>query len=638
MLSTDPLSLYWLPAPEDFTSDMLAVRATADPARRLESLTAVAGRRLDFLQTRRVDTALSELARSARVGGPRLRLMMMGSGSLEHLAAGIRVGALRRGLLVDVETAPYGQWRQEILDTESRLYSFEPHAVLLALDHASLSPRLHLNASVSEVRSAVESAVADLSVLWRRIRERTAATVVQQLPWSDAPPLFGHGDRLVAAAPRAVAARLELCLADAAADEGVVLLDPPVAEVGNRRIADPALWHHAKQAVSPAAGPWFGDHVARVLAAVRGLSKKVLVLDLDNTIWGGTIGDDGLNGIVLGQGSATGEAFASFQRYARRLADRGVLLAACSKNDAATVEAALAEHPEMELRRGDFAAFEVSWGDKASALRRIASDLSLGIDSLVFVDDNPAERALVRRELPEVSVPELPDAPELFARCIADAGYFEAVSFTAEDAARRDQYAANRERRRLETTVTDIDGFLRELDMTLTVVPFRAVDIQRIAQLINKTNQFNLTTRRYAEAEVRALMTDPSVLTYAGRLVDRFGDNGLTSIVIARRCLQDGEVVVEIDTWLMSCRILGRRVEHAMLAVIAADAAAAGGTRLLGRYRPTPRNGLVKGLYPALGFTPIEAADGDDDLWSLPLDGAAVAIADHLKLIHERAA
>ena len=186
--------------------------------------------------------------------------------------------------------------------------------------------------------------------------------------------------------------------------------------------------------------------------------------------------------------------------------------------------------------------------------------------------------------------------------------------------------------------VTDIDGFLRELDMTLTVVPFRAVDIQRIAQLINKTNQFNLTTRRYAEAEVRALMTDPSVLTYAGRLVDRFGDNGLTSIVIARRCLQDGEVVVEIDTWLMSCRILGRRVEHAMLAVIAADAAAAGGTRLLGRYRPTPRNGLVKGLYPALGFTPIEAADGDDDLWSLPLDGAAVAIADHLKLIHERAA
>ncbi|MEA5557278.1 hypothetical protein, partial [Nodularia spumigena] len=290
MLSTDPLSLYWLPPAPDFTADMLAVRAAEDTGHRLDLLTALAGRRLDFLQTRRVDAAIAELARSAPAGATRLRLLMMGSGSLEHLAAGIRVGALRRGLLAEIETTPFGQWRQEILDPGSRLYDFQPHAVLLALDHATLTPRLPLGAPVSEVRAAVEAAVADLTTLWRRIRERTPATVIQQMPWSDAPPLFGHGDRLVAAAPRAVAARLELCLSDAAAAEGVMLLDPPIAEIGTRTVTDPALWHHAKQAISPAAAPWFGDHVARVLAAARGLSKKVLVLDLDNTIWGGTIG------------------------------------------------------------------------------------------------------------------------------------------------------------------------------------------------------------------------------------------------------------------------------------------------------------------------------------------------------------
>lgn len=634
MTMTDPLALHWLPPAGDLTAALEAARNHDDPSGRWAGLMAIAGQRLDFLQTRKLDRALDGLLDGLPATTPRLRLAVLGSGSLEHLGPGIRIGALRRGLLVDVEIGPYGQWRQQVLDPASALYGFGPDAVLLVLDHATLLPDLPLTASKAEAEAAVDAAVGDLIAIWRRIRD-AAPTVIQQLPWSDEPSMFGHGERLIPGAPHALGDRLGRRIAEAAAEEGVVLLEIPAASVGARHIGDPALWHHAKQAVSPAAVPWFGDQIARVLTALRGLSKKVLVLDLDNTLWGGVIGDDGVDGIVLGQGSAAGEAFAAFQHHAKRLSERGVLLAACSKNDAATVDAALAEHPEMVLRRNDFAAYEVGWGDKAAALRRIASSLSLGIDSLVFVDDNPAERALVRRELPAVAVPELPEAPELYARCIADAGYFEAVSFTAEDATRNAQYAANRQRRRMQSATTDMDGYLRELDMTLTVGPFRPVDVQRVAQLINKTNQFNLTTRRYTEAEVREMMSDPAVVTYAARLADRFGDNGLTSVVIGRRVPDDGGEAIEIDTWLMSCRILGRRIENAMLAVIASDAAALGGTRLIGRYRPTDRNRLVKDLYPGLGFAPVDESDGET-AWELPL-GVPPGPPDHLTVIHQGA-
>lgn len=637
-MTTDPFSLYWLPRADDFGAALSAIRAD-DPAGRLAGLEALANCRLDFLQTRRLDRALTESADAIPAAAPRLRLAMLGSSSQEHLVPGIRVGALRRGLVVDVEVAPYGQWRQQAIDPSSSLHAFEPDAVLLALDQASLLPDQPVAAGLAAARSAVDAAVEDLAAVWRGIRERTAATVVQQLPWSDDPSLFGHGELLVPGSTGALAARLNLRLTEAAAAEGVLLLDVPAAAAGPglRQLGDPMLWHHAKQAVSPAAAPWYGDQVGRVLAALRGRSRKVLVLDLDNTVWGGTIGDDGIDGIVLGQGSGAGEAFAAFQRYARRMSERGVLLAACSKNDESTVLDALARHPEMVLRREDFAAFEVSWGDKPAALQRIARDLNLGIDSLVFVDDNPAERAIVRRTLPSVAVPELPEAPELYGRCVADAGYFDTVSFTAEDSARNAQYAANRERRRLEVTATDMDGFLRDLDMTLTVGPFRPVDVQRIAQLINKTNQFNLTTRRYTEAEVRSMLEDPAVLTYAARLSDRFGDNGLTSVVIGRHTAKGDEPAVEIDTWLMSCRVLGRRVEDAMLSVVASDTTRAGVTRLIGRYRPTPRNGMVRDLFKDLGFSRRADFENGETEWELPLTSGPLPPPDHLTVIQQGA-
>ena len=242
--------------------------------------------------------------------------------------------------------------------------------------------------------------------------------------------------------------------------------------------------------------------LARVIAAQRGLSKKCLVLDLDNTLWGGVIGDDGPEGIILGEGTGTGEAHLALQRYARQLRERGVILAVCSKNDPAVAEAVFRDHPEMLLKLTDIAAFVANWEDKAVNLRRIAEQLNIGIDSLVFVDDNPAERARIRQSLPMVAVPELPADAGQYVRCLADAGYFESVAFTADDSRRGEQYSANASREAFRESSQNMDDFLRGLDMSVTFGPFQTVDLTRVAQLIGKTNQFNPTTRRYSLEDV----------------------------------------------------------------------------------------------------------------------------------------
>ncbi|QJE73382.1 HAD-IIIC family phosphatase [Aerophototrophica crusticola] len=626
-------ALHWLPPCPDLDRRLAALKADHGRADGLAEAMALANTRLDFLQTRRLDGIVQKLPEEVWSGRPRLRVTLLGTGTMEHLPPGIRVAALRRGLRVDCAVSGYGQWRQDILDPGSPLAAAKPDVLLLAVDPAELLPELPLSASAEDAAQAVEAVAEEVVGLWRRARERTGAAIIHQAMPLNEPATFGHLERLVPASRGALAAALDAKLVEAAARERVLLLDlrTALAEIGAREVGDLRLWHHAKQAISPAATPWYGEQVGRILAALRGLSKKVLVLDLDNTLWGGVIGDDGLAGIVLGQGSATGEAFVAFQRHVHRLSRRGVVLAVSSKNNLDTAEAVFRDHPEMVLRREDIAAFEANWEDKPSALRRIARDLELGIDSLVFFDDNPAERELVRRTLPEVAVPEVPDAPELYVQTLADAGYFEAVAFTVDDAKRTDQYRANAERKQMAAGSTDMDGFLRDLGMVLEVRRFTPVDLPRITQLINKTNQFNLTTRRYTEPEVQELAADAQVLAYAARLRDRFGDNGIIAIIIGRRIDAGGRPALDLDTWLMSCRVLGRTVEQAMLRVVAEDARVHGIGLLLGTYLPSPKNGMVREHYPRLGFAP-DGDEGEATRWRLDLEAADLPTAPHVAL------
>jgi FkbH-like protein len=420
--------------------------------------------------------------------------------------------------------------------------------------------------------------------------------------------LLGGNEHRLPGSKAAFIARLGAALRPMADAAGVDLLalDERAARDGLTAWHDAGLWHRAKQEISPTAAPMYGDLVGRIIAARLGRSFKCLVLDLDNTLWGGVIGDDGLEGIVLGQGSAMGEAFVAFQDYCRELSRRGVILAVCSKNDAANALEAFDKHPEMVLRRGDIACFVANWSDKASNLRAIAEQLNIGLDSLVFVDDNPFERSLVRQELPMVAVPEIGDDPVSYAQTIADAGYFEALAITEEDRERSGQYQGNLMRESLRSTATDLPSYLRGLEMRLAWRGFDAVGLSRIVQLINKTNQFNLTTRRTTEDDVLGVMRDSRAFGLQLRLIDRFGDNGIIAIVIGR--MRDGDDLV-IDTWLMSCRVLGRQVEPTTLNLVAAQARRLGARRLVGEYVPTKKNAMVRDHYERLGFTIVETAE-----------------------------
>jgi FkbH-like protein len=600
---------------------------------RLLTVARLAGYRHDFLTAVKLDRLAApvladpEALREIEASGLRpLRAALLASHTVDHLLPAIRMAGLRRRLALTVAVAPYGQYRQVLLGPSSPLDAFAPQFVLLALDADEAGLHLPLDAVPEIVEAAIARKVEELAALWRRARERFGATVVQQTVLNTACPLFGSYDGLVASAPFTAVEQLNAALRRAAREEGVLLLDLDwhAARRGREHWSDPMRWHQAKQLVSPVRAPAYGDLLARVAAASAGLSRKCLVLDLDNTLWGGVIGDDGLDGIVLGQGSASGEAFLGFQRYCRLLGQRGIVLAVCSKNDERNALEAFEKLPEMALRRGDIAAFVANWNDKATNLRQIAGTLNIGLDSLVFVDDNPAERAIIRQELPMVAVPELPDDVAGYADRIAEAGYFEAAAFTADDAKRGAQYAANAElrRARLDASATDMEGFLRGLEMVAQVRPFDRVDLARVTQLTNKTNQFNLTTRRYTEVDIERFMTDPSVLTLQFRLSDCFGDHGLISVLVARPDANWGADALLIDTWLMSCRVLGRGVEAVALDRLVQAAQTAGKEALIGTYSPTAKNGIVADHYTKLGFDPMPQPCGAPEhatFWRLDL-------------------
>ena len=367
---------------------------------------------------------------------------------------------------------------------------------------------------------------------------------------------------------------------------------------------------------APSCIPLYCARLVQLVAAMIGKSRRVLVLDLDNTLWGGTIGDDGMEGIVLGHGSARGEAYLAIQRMARHYRARGVILCIASKNFEEIARDAFRRHPEMVLKEDDIALFQINWSDKASNLKALAEALDLGLDAVVFIDDNQRERKQVRDVLPLVAVPELPQDPSAWVPIIQGAAYFEQVSFSAEDKARTAYYQSNARRNVQAQAIGDQRKFLESLQMQMRVAPFDSLARARIWQLIAKSNQFNLTTRRYSPGEVAGFETAPEVETLQIRLEDLFGDNGMISVIICRK----HAVYWDIDTWIMSCRVLGRGVEQAALAILVEGARAAGARELRGTYIPTAKNALVRDHYDKLGFRKTSETELGVTTWSLQLD------------------
>jgi FkbH-like protein len=608
---TDTLytGLEWLSRPRaDFAQRCKQLEATENPGTIVWELANAA---LDANQLGRLGRAITRLRSKQHNLAPLkpFKLGLLGNGTLDFLVPALIASAARHGILLQITKADYDQVLGEALSPDSNVNRAMNDAVLIALDMRGLPMRPSPGDGDAAKRSG-DDALSYLTSIREGIhRNSGSACIVQTL--APAPEtLFGSLDRAVPGTPRELSEQFNRRLTESLSGTSDILFDVAAlaSTVGLSNWHAPAQWNLAKLPFNDSLVPLYAEHVCRLIAALRGRSRRCLILDLDNTLWGGVIGDDGLEGIKVAQGDATGEAYLAVQQMALQLRERGIVLAVSSKNEDAVARSPFASHPEMLLKETHFAVFQANWNDKASNIKAIAEQLALGLESMVFLDDNPVERGLVRRMLPEVAVPELPEDPALYARTLAAAGYFEAIAFSNEDRQRANMYDDNARRVTLQQQVGDLESYLVSLNMEITFQRFDATGRARISQLINKSNQFNLTTRRYSEADVAALEQDEHVFTLQVRLTDLYGDNGMISVVI---CRESDPTVWEIDTWLMSCRVLGRKVEQMVLRELLMAARGAGIGRLIGVYLPTDRNEMVRDHYRKLGFACIyEAADG----------------------------
>jgi FkbH-like protein len=522
----------------------------------------------------------------------RCRIALLSTTMIDLLAPILRAQCFGAGIDAEIYIGPFNQYEKEIRDPDAGLAHFAPDAIAIATDWRSLGLRDEEDAPGEIVREHM----GRLESLWRESTKRFGATVVQFN--YEAPPYDALG-QLSTALPGGrgrLLRAINLALWEAAERiQGVAILDVDqiAARFGKDRWNDPVLWHTAKQYPSAEAMPALGHQLTVMLRAILGLTSKCLAVDLDGVLWGGVIGEDGLAGIQLGGGPA-GEAFVDFQRYLQSLTRTGALLAVCSKNNPEDAMLPFRQHPEMVLREHDIAVFIANWKPKEENLRAIATVLNIGLDAMVFVDDNPAERSRVRQNLPEVEVVEMPADPAQYVAAVSQLGLFETFAITGEDRQRAASIRENLERKTLESTAGSVDDYLAQLEIKVQLAPFDEVNLPRIVQLINKTNQFNLTTRRRGDAEVRAL---PAAYTQAMRASDRFGDSGLTGVLIA---IPEGGGL-RVDTWLMSCRVLGRRLDEVMFAALVRHAAENRYTHITGEYIPTAKNGQVADLYFRLG-------------------------------------
>jgi FkbH-like protein len=605
---TEAPALHWLPAPESWRNKFRAFGAGEGG---IEVAVALAKTRLDFVRTNALDKIVQQRFKEPPEGfaSSVVRLALLGSSTLTHLHSGVRIAGLRRGIWIQTYENNYGQYLQELLDPASQLHAFCPTAVLFAFDARHLTMGVNMGVGAQEDTNQIEEVMDRIRQAWHSARQAFNCPVLQQTAINVFPTVLGNNEHRFRGSRHRAVLKLNELLRESVDAERVdlIAIDDRVFQDGLAAWYDAALWHRSKQETSPLAGPVWGDMVGRVLAAQKGKSYKALVLDLDNTLWGGVIGNDGLDGVVLGQGSPLGEAFVAVQQYVKELSRRGVILAVASKNDEANALEPFEKHPEMILRRSDIASFHADWNDKVGNIRAIAKELNIGIDSLVFLDDNPFERNLVREMLPMVAVPEVPDDPAAVPQVLADAGYFEGVAITRDDLERTRLYQSNRAREQWKMLATDMEGYLRGLEMRILWRRFDTVGLQRIVQLINKTNQFNLTARRYSEQDVIAMINDSNSIGMQLRLLDRFCDNGIVAVIIGKLHSSSGDLL--IDTWLMSCRVLGRQVEAATLNLIATEARRLGATRLIGEYIPTKKNSIVKDHYERFGFTELEHKD-----------------------------
>jgi len=562
----------------------------------------------------------------------RKRVGIARSFTVEPVLPLLQAGAFGAGMDLSIYVGGFNTWTRDILDPASGLYAHEPDIVILATQTCDVAPDLwarHADLSRSDCQTAVSRVVESYGECIQAFRAHSqGALVVHNLAqphMSSSGVLDYQSEGSQSAAIQEINAGL---VAIAHEVEGVYILDYDglMARHGRLRWHDERKWATARMPIAAECLNHLAEEWLRFIHPLAGKTCKALAVDLDNTLWGGVIGEDGVEGIEVGSGYP-GAAYGSLQRAILDLYQRGIILAVCSKNDPETALEALARHPGMLLRPQHFGAFRINWTDKAQNLQEIVAELNIGTDALAFLDDNPAERERVRTALPEVTVIELPDDPMEYAQALRNSPVFERLSLSREDRKRGKYYGQQRERTQLRTELPSVEDFYRSLEQVVEVGPVTGGRIARVAQLTQKTNQFNTTTRRYTEQQIAEMIGSPDHCVYGLSVSDRFGDSGLVGIAVLRLCGN----VCEIRTFLLSCRVIGRTVETAFLSCLVNKARAWGAEYMSGWFVPTQKNGPASAFFAEHGFA-VQHRDGDSILWRFDLGRQQVNCPEWIRL------
>ncbi len=551
-------------------------------------------------------------------GRPRMekKIAVFGGSTTSDIVKSLELFLLDAGIAPSFYESEYAQYFQDAMFPDESLLAFTPDLVFIHTSNRNISAWPEITDSKEAVEAKLQSEYEKFTAMWESIQEKFHCPIVQN---NFEPPFFrllGNRDCYDFHGRTNFVSRLNALFAQYAQEHESFYLNDlawVAADYGLRQWSEPSFWNLYKYAMCFEAIPYFAFNLSHIIKSVFGRNKKALALDLDNTLWGGVVGDDGVDGIEIGQETGVSQSYYEFQSYLKLVKAQGILLTVCSKNDHENAIAGL-NHPEGALKPDDFIIIKANWENKDRNILEIAQELNILPDSIVFADDNPAERAIVAAQVPGVAVPEM-DGVENYIINIDRGGYFEVTTFSDDDLKRNEMYKENALRSAQQASFADYGDYLRSLNMTATIDDFLPVYLARITQLSNKSNQFNLTTRRYTPAEMEQVFESENHIRLYGKLIDKFGDNGVVSVVIGRI---EG-AALHMELWLMSCRVLKRDMELAMLDRLVERCRQRGLTAIYGYYYPTAKNKMVRELYAGFGFEKLEEDEQGNTKWKLEL-------------------
>ncbi|MCR5301297.1 MAG: HAD-IIIC family phosphatase [Lachnospiraceae bacterium] len=544
------------------------------------------------------------------------KIAVLGGSTTHDIAMMLELFLLNFGIRVQIYESEYNRYWEDVMFDNPELTGFAPDIIYIHTTNRNIASYPKIGMSEEDVNALLENDLNRFRAMWEKIDSTYHCPVIQNNFEFPSYRILGNSDCSNISGRTNYINSLNAEFARYARQhknfyiEDIQYLS---ASYGLDAWADPLYWHMYKYALSMEAIPTLSYSVACIIKSIYGKNKKAIALDLDNTLWGGIVGDDGPENLSIGQETSMGQVYSEFQEYIKEHKDIGVILTVDSKNDHENALAGL-NHPDSSLHPDDFVVIKANWDPKSKNLADTAMELNLLPESFVFVDDNPAEREIIKAQLSGVAVPEIGNV-ENYIRVIDHAGYFEVTALSADDAKRNEMYRANVQRAALEASFADYGQYLDSLEMTGVIKSFEPVFLDRIAQLTNKSNQFNLTTKRYSRADIEEVAESDEYIDIYGKLIDKFGDNGVVSVVIGHI---NGEVL-DMDLWIMSCRVLKRDMEYAMLDGLVRRAKSAGLKKINGYYYPTAKNNMVRDFYDRMGFTKVSEDSEGNTVWEFDL-------------------